>query len=84
MKLNKNVTRFASQMQEKLNDRAFKGHQGWHGKSVSWLFDRAHEELKELQDVIVNYEDPESIEEEAADVANFLMMVADNYKRFHS
>lgn len=49
---------------------------GWHRDSLESLLERAKEELSELDDAITSGEDPEVIIREAADVANFAMMIA--------
>ena len=45
---------------------------------MSYIFARIEQELMELKVAIVTSDDPEKIWHEAADVANFAMMAADN------
>jgi NTP pyrophosphatase (non-canonical NTP hydrolase) len=67
------VWRFAGEMQRQLNENCHK--RGWHGMSNAWLLMRLTQETRELQRAIKT---GKHIVEEAADVANFAMMIADN------
>jgi NTP pyrophosphatase (non-canonical NTP hydrolase) len=71
------VERFSIHMLDKMRKNAHKAH--WSTVTQQWLLNRAMDELRELQDA-VNEGDPETIVKEAADVANFAMMIADNAK----
>lgn len=71
------VARFAELMEQKLRANDHKGH--WLGSSLSYLIARLREECGELIDAVLYEEDstPGHITEEAADVANFAMFIAD-------
>mgnify|MGYP000899229991 FL=1 len=71
------VAKFAELMEQKLRANDHKGH--WRGSSLSYLIARLREECGELIDAILYEEDsaPGHITEEAADVANFAMFIAD-------
>jgi len=68
---------FAIQMESKLRMHDRKK-DGWDGDKTpnSYLLARLKQELSELQDALTDGE-PGDIIEEAADVANFAMMIAD-------
>jgi len=68
---------FAGMMEKKLRANDHKG--GWHNCKNDYLFKRIREEITELADAIL-YEDGDVIDE-AVDVANFAMMIADNFRR---
>ena len=76
---------FAEQMEAKLKENDHKG--GWDSCGIFWLRNRLVEEVKELTRVMEaghNSEsglDLENIIREAADVANFAMMIADKAKK---
>ncbi len=53
---------------------------GWKHESVFSLFVRLGEEVAELWEAIETHQPKEVIEKEAADVANFAMMIADVYR----
>ena len=69
---------FAKQMMERLVDNEDKGH--WEDEANSYLIDRIGDELGELKDALVNG-DSEGAIKEAADLANFAMMIADNMRK---
>lgn len=75
------VVWFADQMERKLRDNDHKG--GWHGDTLEDLAERAEEELVELHEAIEESSgaDVSRVIDEAADVANMVMMVADNARR---
>lgn len=56
---------------------------GWRADSLHVLLDRAKEELSELEEAIAVLDKGgvASVEKEAADVANFMMMIVDNLTR---
>jgi len=70
---------FAEQMEAKLRENEHKG--GWENESLSWLYTRMIEEAEEVKEEIkAAFErevDYNKIIREAADVANFAMMIAD-------
>lgn len=79
---------FAEEMEKKLRANDHKGH--WSNCTPVYLYNRADNELKEvwtalLGDGSLNPCTPEEaarIIAECADVANFMMMLADNASRF--
>ena len=71
------VGRMADAMLAKLRRHADKG--GWNGMAHLELAGRLNDEVGELLGAIVSGDSPEHVLEEAADVANFAMMLADNY-----
>jgi NTP pyrophosphatase (non-canonical NTP hydrolase) len=81
-KLSNEVLWFAAEMEKKLNRNRWKGH--WEAASDEYLMKRAREELVEVQDEL-NRSNPgmfhPKVVEEAADVANFMLMLADNHRR---
>lgn len=83
--IRKEVQWFAEQMESKLQENDHKG--GWDDCGIFWLRNRLVEEVKELSDAMEaghNSEsgiDLENIIREAADVANFAMMIADKAKK---
>lgn len=75
------VNYFSQYMKNKMNKNL---HKGLPIISVETCINRLHEELKELTDSIDANLDPEEINKEAADVANFAMFIAMNYKRLYN
>lgn len=73
--IRREIREFAKVMEEQLKMNDWKG--GWKGASVLWLFGRMIEELKELYEAL-HWGRPNEIRREAADVANFAMMIADS------
>jgi len=85
------VLEFAKIMERKLRENNEKG--GWKTCSTWWLLGRAHEELVELRNALDSWMAKRDfcsgdrirrlaadVIEEAADVANFVMMIADVVK----
>ena len=72
------VYNFAKIMENKLKQNDYKG--GWSNCDIKWLLSRLKEETVELEQAIEN-KSKENIVKEAADVANFAMMIADNVTR---
>lgn len=68
---------FACDMEHELRNNDHK--EGWHHLSDRRLMNRINQKLKELKRAIKKGGNTEVIGE-AADVANFLMMLADNHK----
>jgi NTP pyrophosphatase (non-canonical NTP hydrolase) len=62
-------------MEERLLENDYKG--GGEDCTPAWLLKRLGEELKELRKALRAKDSPERIACEAADVANFAMMIAD-------
>ena len=75
-KLRTDVRWFAERMEEKLEKNVHKG--GWEDCDEAYLVRRLLEEMSELVSSILEGKDKHAIIEEAADVANFCMMIADN------
>ncbi|MCM3704035.1 hypothetical protein [Paenibacillus macerans] len=86
--LRESVEWFAQQMEMKLRENDHKG--GWDNCEINYLFSRLNEEVKELKSSVArvglkgNWADmplssstPLDVAREAADVANFAMMIAD-------
>lgn len=71
---------FAQQMELKLLDNEHKGH--WSRDSLLGLLQRLHEELCELL-AAIRRENLENVIGEAADVANFAMIIADNARHLN-
>jgi len=69
------ATVFAEIMKRKLISNQHKG--GWSNDLFSYLLCRLKEETHELEVALTNGCPPAKITEEAADVANFAMMIAD-------
>lgn len=69
---------FANRMEHKLRQNDHKG--GWQDCASDWLLRRLEEELQELR-IALATGTLLDVEEEAADVANFAMMLADQMKR---
>jgi NTP pyrophosphatase (non-canonical NTP hydrolase) len=69
------LSRFASLMEQKLQENDYNG--GWDICSTCWLGARLVEEVGELLIAISESHCPDEIKREAADVANFAMMLAD-------
>ena len=67
---------FVALMFEKLDQNRFK--MGWDGCTQNWLLDRLEQEVGELRQAITDNKPARDIAYEAADVANFAMMIADN------
>lgn len=66
---------FTTHMRHKLLLTRHRPH--WSGSSTGFLIDRARQELEELAEAFKS-EDRKAVVREAADVANFCMMIADN------
>jgi len=82
------VLRFSRIMETKLREKD-DIRDGWEDCDPIWLFERAEKEMKELKDEIQMYMNhsslspkwltiKERVQREAADVANFCMMISDN------
>jgi NTP pyrophosphatase (non-canonical NTP hydrolase) len=75
------VYRMAEQMEQKLSENRHKGdRRGWILDSPEALIRRCREELDELEAAVLAEQTGESVWREAADVANFAMMIADSYE----
>ncbi len=83
MKKRKSVLWFANQMESVLQENDNKD--GWDDCSVHWLLARLTHEVAELQEVFaggdLDYVSHERVIEEAVDVANYAMMIADIIKK---
>ena len=79
---------FAEEMEKELKTNDSKG--SWEDEDVLWLFGRLLEEVEELRVILEqsdgmesscpDYKDVPDIISEAADVANFAMMIADRVR----
>ena len=68
------LARFVTDMAERLEANSHKA--TWKGMPYFWLIQRVKDELSELEQAIEKG-DPWQIIREAADVANFCMMISD-------
>lgn len=75
------VREFAEAMEAKLKANDHKG--GWERMTPSWLRRRLDTELREFDRARKAGQPAVEVLAEAADAANFLMMLADNYRRKH-
>lgn len=73
------ITQLRCCMEKKLSENNNKG--GWGACSFEYLFKRLTEEKKELIEAINKKRPAYFIWNEAADLANFIMMIADNYEQ---
>ena len=73
--MRESVYHFAMAMEAELKKNDHKG--GWDGESVDWLLKRLDQEVIELKDAIRLGKNPSEVGEEAADVANFAMMISE-------
>lgn len=71
------VLRFALEMERKLKLNDHKG--GWEDCPNDYLLKRIDEELVELKTVVESKKSRRRVINECADVANFAMMISDNY-----
>ena len=80
----KQVIEFADSMESKLKENDHKS--GWGNLTSSYLLLRLREEVDELEHAIRSGKSSKEVISEAADVANFSMMLADNarYGRLHN
>ena len=81
IELRAEVRWFAQQMELQLRANDWKG--GWHDDGLAPLYGMLRQEMQELEYAIFPRfeEEGERIVKEAADVANFAMMIADNARR---
>lgn len=79
MEVRESVKWFSEQMETKLRENDKKG--GWDNCNIYWIIKRINEETNELLNAVDLHRDlgatKENIIREAADVANFAMMIAD-------
>jgi len=78
------VRKLASLMEEQLQRNDHKGKEGWRDERGAWLMAKLIEEVHELFQTTENESIPLSqvaavVWQEAADIANVAMMVADTY-----
>ena len=69
--------KFVRAMKRKIAANRHKGH--WRDCDFPYLFRRAKQEIGEVKTAIAKGKPPEEVLLESADVANFMMMIADNY-----
>jgi len=72
------ILNFACAMQKELDKNDHKS--GWRECNWEWLIKRAKQELGEVERAIQKNKPIKVILSECADVANFMMMIADNYE----
>ena len=72
------LRKFACLMEEKLRQNDYKGKEGWRGNDLNNLFSKLLEEVHELHLALGTGKD---VDEEAADVANMAMIIADVWRR---
>lgn len=70
------ITEFFAYMLIKLQENGHKS--GWHDATNAHLLKRVRQETKELELAIKNGATADEISREAADIANFCFMIADN------
>jgi NTP pyrophosphatase (non-canonical NTP hydrolase) len=75
MRVRESVERFSFVMEERLRANDHKGQWGWEDEDPLWLLDRLKQETQELEEAM-DLGDRAAVEHEAADVANFAMMIA--------
>jgi len=75
------IVAFSQEMEKRLVENNFKG--GWKESSPTWLLARLIQEAGELSNAIV-WNDPDASVREAADVANFAMMIAERMKALYA
>lgn len=75
MDIRPEVAAFAQAMELKLRENEHKG--GWKNCDIFYLFSRLAEETAELKHAVIDRYPKTSVLDEAADVANFAMMIAD-------
>lgn len=73
------IETFAAAMERKLRAHDHKPH--WSEAEIAYLLRRLSQELGELRRAIRDWSSVDDVVDEAADVANFAMMIADNYSR---
>ena len=73
------VRKMQAAMRLKLEKNRFKPH--WRSATPDYLWPRIHDELFELNEAIEQGAEPAQVWAEAADVANFIAMIADNYEQ---
>lgn len=77
----KSVLDFAEVMEYKLSLNRHKGdREGWLKAELPAMIEYLWEETEELKLVLATESFPEIVEREAADIANFAMMIADIYR----
>lgn len=81
IEVRESVRWFAEKMEEKLKKNDHKG--GWDNCDIHWLIQRIKEETNELLDAVNSGTPKENIINEAADIGNFAMMVADIARKFN-
>jgi NTP pyrophosphatase (non-canonical NTP hydrolase) len=71
------IKRFNTHMLQKLLDNDYKG--TWEKSTYNYLINRLIDEVEELIELIDKKERIVKITNECADIANFAMMISDNY-----
>ena len=73
------VLEFSMAMQKELDNNSGKG--GWAVCDLEWLLQRAEQEIREVREAYNKNKSTKKVISECADVANFMMMFADNYEQ---
>ena len=76
--INNSISWFSEKMKDELLKHLDRP--GWQGEKVRYLWDRMKEEFNELGVSLANNLTRDEIVRECADVANFVMMIADVYR----
>jgi NTP pyrophosphatase (non-canonical NTP hydrolase) len=79
MEIRKSVLKFAEEMEKKLKENDHKG--GWRNCTIDYLMQRLFQEWGELSYVVHQKKPRKEIVSEAADVANFAMMITEVYRK---
>lgn len=66
---------FAVAMEDRLRGHDEERGDGWKNESATWLLNRLHDEVKEMNEAADNWSREDAFAE-AVDVANFAMMIA--------
>lgn len=73
------VDRMSQNMLAKLDANKHKGR--WEDVNPLWAFKRIVDEASELMEAVLSGQSPEEVWKEAADVANFALIVAESYEK---
>lgn len=75
------VDRFAHAMRRRFREKSDRG--DWLNKDLGWAFVRLAEETGELAALVTSGADPQFIQKQAADIANFALVIDDLYERWN-
>ena len=71
---------FATEMEAKLSENDGKG--GWLENDYSYLLKMLKEEVDELEKALIDCSNDPEVVREAADIANYAMMIADKVRHY--